>query len=61
MGEIETFNLNEDPQQDYDDINDLEMGNLVEVLWLVIGSILMSSKPFTFESIVTLSNLDVEA
>jgi hypothetical protein len=37
------------------------MGNLVEVLGLVIGSILMSSKPFAFESIVTLSNLDVEA
>lgn len=51
MGEIETFNLNEDPQQDYDDANDLEMGNLVEVLGLVIGSILMSSKPFTLKAL----------
>ncbi len=39
MAKVKTFNLNEDVQQDYDDVNDLEMENLLEGLGLVIGSI----------------------
>ncbi len=42
MTKIEIFNLNED--QDYDDVDDLKIGNLIEVSRLVVGSISMSSK-----------------
>jgi len=36
------------------------MGNLAKVLGLMVGSILMPNRPFTFERIVSLNNLDVE-
>jgi hypothetical protein len=36
------------------------MGNLSKVLGLMVGSISMPNKPFVSESIVSLSNLDVE-
>jgi hypothetical protein len=43
MVEMKTFNLNENLQQLYDDVANLEMGNLIEVSRLVIGSISMPS------------------
>jgi hypothetical protein len=43
MVEMKTFNLNEDLQQLYDDVANLEVGNLIEVSRLVIGSISMGS------------------
>jgi hypothetical protein len=43
MIKMKTFNLNEDLQQLYDDVGNLEMGNLIEVLRLVVGSISMPS------------------
>jgi hypothetical protein len=39
MAKIKTFNLNEDLQHDYDDVNDLEMDKLLDGLGLVVGSI----------------------
>jgi hypothetical protein len=44
MVEMKTFNLNEDLQQLYDDVANLEVGNLIEVSRLVIGSISMGSE-----------------
>jgi hypothetical protein len=43
MVEMKTFNLNEDLQQLYDDVANLEMGNLIEVSRLVVDSISMPS------------------
>jgi hypothetical protein len=43
MVKMKTFNLNEDFQQLYDDVANLEMGTLIEVSRLVIGSISMPS------------------
>jgi hypothetical protein len=54
MVKIETFNLNEDLQQDYDDANDLELSyNFM----LVVGKISMPNAS-TFKCIVTPNNLD---
>ncbi len=53
MIKIETFNLNED-------LNDLEVG-LFEDTRLTIGSISTPSPPFSFETIVFLSILALEA
>jgi len=39
MVKIKKLNLNEDLQQDYDDVNDLETKNLLEGLGLMVGSI----------------------
>jgi len=63
MAEIETFNL-KDIHQYFDNVFDLEMGNLVKVLGPMVGSI---STPFGSQAIdasknvETPSNLDVEA
>jgi hypothetical protein len=55
MVKIETFNLNEDLQQDYDDADDLELSyNFM----LMVGKISMPNWSFTFKCIVTLNNLD---
>jgi hypothetical protein len=43
MVEMKTFNLNEEFQQLHDDVANLEMGNLIEVSMLMIGSIAMPS------------------
>jgi len=43
MVEMKTFNLNEDLQQLYDDVANLEMGNLIEISRLVVDSISMPS------------------
>jgi hypothetical protein len=59
MIKIETFNLNED-LNDYDGLNDLEMG-LFEDTRLTVGSISTPSAPFGFEPIVSLSILALEA
>jgi hypothetical protein len=39
MAKMETFNLNEDLHQHYDDIANLEMGNLIELLGQMVSSI----------------------
>ncbi len=59
---MKTFNLSEDLQQHYDDVIDLEMGNLVEVSRLMVGSISILSEPAldVFESIETPNNLDAK-
>jgi hypothetical protein len=55
---METFNLNEDLHQHYDDIANLEMGNLVEVLGKMVGSIstINGLTPNASKHIKTLSN-----
>ncbi len=59
---MKTFNFSEELQQHYDDVIDLEMGNLIEVSRLMVGSISILSEPTpdVFESIETLSNLDAK-
>jgi hypothetical protein len=61
MTEIETFNLNEGLKlnYDYDGLDDLEMGSFEDTR-LTIGPISTPSAPFDFETIVTLSILDLE-
>jgi len=39
MAKMKTFNLNEDLHQHYDDIANLEMGNLIELLGQMVSSI----------------------
>jgi hypothetical protein len=63
MANMETFNLNEDLHQHYDDIANLEMGNLTEVLAQMVGSISMINglTPNASKNIKTSSNFDAKA
>jgi hypothetical protein len=64
MVEIKTLNLNEDIHQYDDNVVDLEMGNLVEVLGLVVSLISTpfgSRAPNVLKNIEAPSNSDVEA
>ncbi len=59
---METFSLNEDLHQHYDDIVNLEMGNLAEVLGQMVGSI-STINGLTLnasENIETSSNFDAK-
>lgn len=63
MTKMETFNLNEDFHQHYDDIANLEMENLTEVLGQMVGSISMINglTPNASKSIKTSRNFDAKA
>lgn len=62
MAKMETFNLNEDLHQHYDDIANLEMGNLIELLGQMVSSIWTINRltPNAFENIETLSSFDAK-
>jgi hypothetical protein len=57
---METFNLNEDLHQHYDDFANL--GNLAKLLGQMVGSIstINALTPNDFENIETLSNFDAK-
>jgi hypothetical protein len=58
----ETFDLNEHHHEafDYDDVHDLDGRIVAKDSRPLVGSILMPSIPYGFESIVTPNDLDVE-
>lgn len=62
MAKMETFNLNEDLHQHYDDIANFEMENLAKLLGQMVSAIwtINGLTPNAFENIETLSSFDAK-
>lgn len=62
MAKMETFNLNEDLHQHYDDIANFKMENLAKLLGQVVSSIWTTNglTPNAFKNIETLKSFDAK-